>query len=223
MLPVKCVSLSLHSLLVVVRPPLRCVVGLCYPGVALPAQPVLFWRNASPPISIPGRSDGNFQKKLLSCIIRVLDLDDVPLGEERVRHSILYSLSGFTKDLELPQPRHFLGILKSNPITVESSCEKDWFADADGLSAMHLLSHPRLLEDRRDGTFGAKIKGIVRSCSLMTLGSSVGFTGLEQRFTSSLNFTLKFLIVCVFFRFKQIRSFVGWKFSSNSVTLPRSL
>ena len=31
--------------------------------------------------------------------------------------------------LGLSQPCHFLGILKSNSITIESSCEMDWFAE----------------------------------------------------------------------------------------------
>jgi len=36
-----------------------------------------------------------------------------PFGEERARHTILHSLlSVFTEDLELSQPRHFLGILE---------------------------------------------------------------------------------------------------------------
>jgi len=73
MLPVKCVSLSLHSLLVVMRPLLHCVVDLCHP-VALPAQPDFLERRITTDINTLGVVMEAF-KKSQSCIIRVLDFD----------------------------------------------------------------------------------------------------------------------------------------------------
>jgi len=78
-----------------------------------------------------------------------------------------------------------------------SSCERDWSTPgAEFVSATHLLPYfyPRLPENLRDEVFATETKRIGRSRSLATLGWSVEFTGLEQRFTLSLPFTLKLLI-----------------------------
>lgn len=103
-------------------------------------------------------------KKLRSCIVRELDPDYVPTwgGTCSPHHPFTPFPRFFIEDLELFQPCHFLGILKSNPIAIESSCEKDWFADADCFFATRLLPRPRLPEDRRDGAFVIK-----RDCAVV--------------------------------------------------------
>jgi len=169
-------------------------------------------------INVGGVMMGAF-KKSRCCIICIICWTFL-LGEKHVRHFALSpfrSLPFLSENLELPHPCHFLGILKSNSIIFETGCEMDWFADADHSFATHLLPQPQLPEDRRDGAFVTKTKGIMRSYPLMILGSGVGFTGLEQRFTLPLTFTLIFLVIHAFFRFKQIRGFMGLKSSTNSV------
>jgi len=55
---------------------------------ALLAQPIIFWKNASAPISIPGRSDGSFQKNYCPASSTYWISAAFPLGEEHVRHSV---------------------------------------------------------------------------------------------------------------------------------------